>query len=330
MQRSRYAKIKSRLLLLRWQLARLNRAWFLKLLYKRTRPASDRYISGDGLRRLATHLYDETERKIDPAQIRAGDVVFVSTDYAREYFGEIDPRVEAPYVLVTHNSDLPADEALVTRAGRNVIAWFAQNNSYAASRVIPAPIGLENLHHYHAGVPRRFEALGNSKTAKKNRILVAFAIGTNAVERQPAFEIAVQTPSADCLDAWLDQDAYTQTLTGYKFVLSPPGNGLDAHRTWEAMYLGVVPIVKESVAMCYFADLGLPLWIVRRWDELRSIDENYLEEKYEQLQEGFRCPALFMAYWRNRIFACARSVAAGNPRTLAPVVERPQYPDPRP
>jgi hypothetical protein len=324
-----YAKIKSRLLLVRWHLARFNRAWLLKLLYKQTRPASDPFISGDGLRKLASHLYDETKRTIDPAQIRAGDVVFVSTDYARQYFRDIDPQTKAPYVLVTHNSDLPADESLVNLAGDNVAAWFAQNNSYSHPRVTPIPIGLENLHHYHAGIPRRFEAIGNSMAGRKNRILVAFAIGTNALERQPAFESAVHAPYADCLQVWLDQDAYAETLAGYKFVLSPPGNGLDAHRTWEAMYLGVVPIVKESVAMRYFAALGLPLWVVTSWDELRSMDEGDLEKKYEELAQGFRCPALYMDYWRDQVFRCAISAAAKKPRSSAPPAERQQSPNPR-
>jgi hypothetical protein len=92
-----------------------------------------------------------------------------------------------------------------------------------------------------------------------------------------------------------------RTLSEYKFVLSPPGNGLDTHRTWEAMYLGVVPIVKDSSAMRYFQGLGLPLWIVTSWDEVVSVDERDLEGKYEDLKRGFDCPALFMDYWRRVI-----------------------------
>jgi hypothetical protein len=325
-----YAKIKSRLLLIRWRLSTLNRAKLLKLFYRLTRPGSDPFVSGDGLRKLANHVYDETERKLAPARIRAGDVVFVSTDYARKYLEEIDPQVQQPYVLVTHNSDLPADESLILLAGDNVSAWFAQNNSYADRRVTPVPIGLENLHHYHAGIPRRFVGIRNSMLRKKNRILVGFAIGTNAAERQPAFDGAMLAPCADVLQDWLDQDEYAKTLAGYKFVLSPPGNGLDAHRTWEAMYLGVVPIVKDSVAMRYFAEMGLPLWVVAGWEELRSIDERQLELKYEQLEQGFRCPALFMDYWRNQILSRATSVATGTSPSPAATFAPQQPPNHKP
>ena len=31
----------------------------------------------------------------------------------------------------------------------------------------------------------------------------------------------------------------------HRFVLSPPGHGLDCHRTWEAILLGAIPIVVD-------------------------------------------------------------------------------------
>ena len=35
---------------------------------------------------------------------------------------------------------------------------------------------------------------------------------------------------------------YLRTLGQHRFVLSPRGNGLDAHRTWEALMVGTIPI----------------------------------------------------------------------------------------
>ena len=40
-----------------------------------------------------------------------------------------------------------------------------------------------------------------------------------------------------------DLHAYRQLLLRSKYVLSPPGNGPDCHRTWESIYLGAIPIV---------------------------------------------------------------------------------------
>ena len=44
------------------------------------------------------------------------------------------------------------------------------------------------------------------------------------------------------------QSIYYQQLSNSSvfFTLSPPGFGLDVHRTWEALYLGLIPIVWKS------------------------------------------------------------------------------------
>ena len=38
---------------------------------------------------------------------------------------------------------------------------------------------------------------------------------------------------------------WSQHYAKYQYVLSPPGHGLDCHRTWEAMLLGAIPIVVD-------------------------------------------------------------------------------------
>ena len=50
------------------------------------------------------------------------------------------------------------------------------------------------------------------------------------------------------------------------FTLSPRGGGLDCHRTWEALVLGSVPVVKSSPLDPLYA--GLPVLVVGDWTEL--------------------------------------------------------------
>ena len=52
----------------------------------------------------------------------------------------------------------------------------------------------------------------------------------------------------------------------YRFIISPHGNGLDCHRTWEALALGCYPIIKSSPLDCMFE--GLPVIIVNNWNEV--------------------------------------------------------------
>ena len=248
------ADIKDHLLRIRWRMLHLSRRQVYSRIYKAIRPASSPYISGDGFRRLGRQVFDETCQSLDPAKVKNGDVVFVSTDLAVRFFREIDPGIRASYRLITHNSDVAVDAALTRLVTDKVELWFAQNNSAEHDRVVPIPIGLENLHHYNAGVPRDFDSMRTYDGARKNRVLAAFTIGTNPGERNRAHEIASKAACVEQLGRRLPQKDYLRTLVTYRFLLGPPGNGLDTHRTWEAMYLGVVPVVKDFSGCAVFSE----------------------------------------------------------------------------
>jgi hypothetical protein len=64
---------------------------------------------------------------------------------------------------------------------------------------------------------------------------------------------------------WKVED-YLFTMQQYKFVLSPVGNGVDTHRTWEALMAGSIPIVESSVRDSMYD--GLPVLIVKSWSDL--------------------------------------------------------------
>jgi hypothetical protein len=61
---------------------------------------------------------------------------------------------------------------------------------------------------------------------------------------------------------------YRELLRQSQFVLSPPGNGADCHRTWEALYMGAVPIVLKK--FWPFQEINLPVLIVEDWEDVPS------------------------------------------------------------
>lgn len=78
--------------------------------------------------------------------------------------------------------------------------------------------------------------------------------------------------------------------------LSPRGNGLDCHRTWEALYLGAVPVIESSVLDPLYADM--PVIIVRRWED---VTERLLRSAYEDIRSGRRGhnrAKLTSTYWQ--------------------------------
>jgi hypothetical protein len=80
-------------------------------------------------------------------------------------------------------------------------------------------------------------------------------------------------------------------MVRYKYVLSPHGNGLDCHRTWEALALGCIPIVKTSPLDPLFD--GLPVLIVQDWSH---ITKQLLAENITGSMEK-----LSMEYWIDKI-----------------------------
>jgi hypothetical protein len=91
----------------------------------------------------------------------------------------------------------------------------------------------------------------------------------------------------------------------YAFVLSPQGNGIDCHRTWEALCLGCIPILKSSGIDSLFENL--PVWIVNDWKEV-TLDS--MKAKLEEFKNRpFLLEKLTLKYWQN-LFASKQDAAS--------------------
>jgi len=94
----------------------------------------------------------------------------------------------------------------------------------------------------------------------------------------------------------------------YSFWLSPRGNGLDCHRTWEALYLDVIPIVWNSTLNSLYVDL--PVIIL---DELSEITEQFLRIKRREIATNkvknstvYRFEKLRFSFWRRLVLSKSR------------------------
>ncbi len=88
---------------------------------------------------------------------------------------------------------------------------------------------------------------------------------------------------------------YLQDLSEHKFCISPPGVGLDAHRTWEALMVGTIPIVLSSPLNPLYE--GLPVIMVKSFS---SISRESLDIAYEIVKAnlaGYDFSKLYVDYW---------------------------------
>ena len=90
-------------------------------------------------------------------------------------------------------------------------------------------------------------------------------------------------------------------ISKYKFILSPRGAGEDCHRTWEALYLDVIPIVLSSSINEIYE--GLPILVINDWNE---INEQFLNDKYNEISKKkanneYNMDKAYLDYWIDSI-----------------------------
>ena len=88
-----------------------------------------------------------------------------------------------------------------------------------------------------------------------------------------------------------------EELSNYKFALSPNENGIDCHRTWECLYLDVIPIVEKNNVIDNFIEL--PILII---NDYNIITKEFLEKKYVEFKNKiFNYNKLDINYWKKII-----------------------------
>lgn len=266
------------------------------------RVSSYPFLSGDTFRDYADHIWDEDSEEFNPTFVKEREIVFTATHRIRDFFRLYHPQINNPYILVTHNSDLNIDKKVVKLMDNKVIHWFAQNVDCIHPRLSPVPIGLENMHHRKNGMIENFkEAQNNLPQSKENRILYSFRWQNNPLSRIPAYLVLKNINTASEIKGWPKPKEYLENLSQYKFVASPFGNGIDCIRTWEAMYLKTVPIVKNRLLNNYFKGLDLPILLINKWSDLRYLSEDELDNIYDKLSDKFNNSALYADFWMNKI-----------------------------
>ena len=97
----------------------------------------------------------------------------------------------------------------------------------------------------------------------------------------------------------LQRFQYLSNIRQFAFVISPHGNGLDCIRTWEALTLGCIVIVKKSVIDNLYKDL--PVLIVDNWED---VTEELLKQTLLSFStRHFNYEKLRMNYWIDKIYS---------------------------
>lgn len=240
------------------------------------------------------------------AEIRHGSVVFVKTDYLADAMSSLAGR-GLGVVLVVAESDyaVQVNRSLVDTSDFRVI--FARNNVGGAESI---PCGLAERWLPHGNLQAVDYARRSEPTCQACSVHCSFALDTNPQERSEALSVAkkIGVDSRMVYDRHvrrpLQYHEFLCNMRSYEFVLSPPGNGIDCHRTWEALYMGCVPIVKRSKLTQRFAE-QLPMVLLDYWEHLTN--ERLNDERKRLLSRVWNSDMLTIGWWEQKIRDCGSS-----------------------
>lgn len=202
--------------------------------------------------------------------------------------------------IVSHNGDYPVDEKYEKYIDR-FPKWYGQNVISNNKKFSPIPIGLENDYVNKAVEKKQmlFKTSSHHIDTSPSKIMyVNHNIGTNPSERQKPYNIF-------CTNEWstvehsggIDyQQSYYSKILQHSFTLSPPGNGLDCHRTWEILYLRRIPILK-NIGRTEELYSDLPVVLINDYEEITF---DFLNIKLNEIKhKNFNFDKLKFSYWEN-------------------------------
>lgn len=274
------------------------------------------YISGDGFRSMADHVYDETDYGLNSSDVQFGDIVFVKSDKLGDFFNTIHIHIRCQYILIAHNSDAAVPGEFVSYLDDSkILKWFGQNPTIMHhSKFVPIPIGVANRYVGDHGNIDNYNNFALGAKSKKSCLLgYNFEPGSNRTERGPVHEMFFNKSYVKNLLGWPHRQ-YLKRMSEAQFILSPRGNGLDCHRTWEAFIVGAIPVMKSSMLDELLE--GLPVFIVNDWSE---VDQQLLEQLYPSLERKFNLEHLKKVtydYWKSLLVNYQNEVRAQHSRLM--------------
>jgi hypothetical protein len=267
----------------------------------------------------------------------------VSSDL-ETFASDVLPLVNRPFKLVTTDGDCSMPSQLSHAATTSILesaylqAWYTQNydGTVVHEKLRPVPIGFDlhtdfGRHSVSSPVTspegemnhmRRFR----EKIRKQQREDPLF-------ERSGAVLVGGWDDSTNILRAGIApslntcetcyhidnhrfRDDLWELYANLKFGVSPPGGGLDSHRTYEMLYFGMIPIVLEGQVPHNLFENSLPVIIVKSYEDILTADLGEWAKSVEHLlpvpEEAFT-----LQYWmRSKEERSGAANGKGNMRAL--------------
>ncbi len=257
----------------------------------------------------------KTLKKYNFENIKDNCTIYVCTSAIPDFVKMLN-KINAKFILVSGDADESCPDDILNETefidfieNGKIIAWYAQNCIKNHPKLFKIPIGLD----YHSKISgmtlnpiqneqMMIEIKNKSKPFYERDIKCYsnfhFSIDNakygydrrDAINEIPK-ELMFYEPTR------INRQMSFENQIKYAFVISPHGNGLDCHRTWEALCIGCIPIVKTSPIDELFEDL--PVLIVKNWSD---ININLLTNTINEFKnKKFNYDKLLLKFWVDKL-----------------------------
>jgi hypothetical protein len=255
----------------------------------------------------------------DFKDIKDGSSLYVASSALKHFVAYILPVLTHKVVIVSGDCDETCWNDLFTSykdflafiENDKIIHWFSQNCIAVHPKLTQMPIGLD----YHTMSNNHPKWGPKLKPVEQEKVLNEIISSPNIkpfwereIKCYSNFHFCMTTRFGyDRQDALknipkdlvyyepvhlLRQDSWNNQIK-HAFVISPHGGGLDCHRTWEALVLGCIPIVKTSGLDSLYRDL--PVLIVKDWSD---VTDSLLQSTVRDFRDRvFNYDRLLLSYW---------------------------------
>jgi hypothetical protein len=229
-------------------------------------------LSGDAFARLADFRLERPLHTLSLERLRrlrSSEIIFCEGDYLNELLA--DSRRLATKALLVGNSDrdyfdVPAPLPVTLKV------LLLQNSFVSDSRrVFTLPIGIENLALGQNGRLHLFPHATDEE--RQHRVLVGPFSSTHPVRSEITQSFHHAAGPWTIVDKRLDPRDLANAMRRHNWVLAPRGNGVDTHRTWEALYRGAIPIVEASAWSLSLGTFAFPLSLTKSFapDDVQAV-----------------------------------------------------------
>jgi len=223
--------------------------------------------------------------------------------------------LNTPLILVTTDGDRSVPSSYKTSTVRSLLEspkirfWFTQNydGSIKHQKLKPIPIGFD-LHTQKwligESVYDKISFISSQSSKPKNRRVLCDAhLSISHSERSEMIKTIKDNKDIVFLHERKPFVDIIELYGTHEFIISPRGNGIDCHRTWEAILAGCIVITRTSPLDEMFISNKLPVVIIQDWSELNDDLPQKLEKwsrEYSHLTSSkIVIPKLLFGYWLN-------------------------------